>query len=157
LLDSTELIDAGLQSLQFINRILFRERLLMPVGCHGWYPRGGQCAIFDQQPIDAGAAVEANLVAYRITRDARFLDYAGMAMDWFYGLNIHRLPIYNTQSGGCHEGLHAEGINSNQGAESTLVYLMAALQLYREVPHLFVMEMPEEPEESDKPMSNWKR
>jgi hypothetical protein len=157
LLNSMELIDAGLQSLQFLNAILFREGLLMPVGCHGWYPLGGQCAVFDQQPIDAGAAVEANLAAYRITRDARFLDYAGVAMDWFYGLNIHRLSLYNKQSGGCHDGLHAEGINSNQGAESTLAYLMAALQLYREVPHLFEMAMPEEPEESDKPMSNWKR
>jgi len=157
LLDSMELIDAGLRSLQFLNDILFRNGLLMPVGCHGWYPHGGECAIFDQQPIDAGGTVEVNLAAYRITRDARYLDYAGVAMDWFYGLNIHRLPLYNQTSGGCHDGLIADGLNGNQGAESTLAYLMAQLQLYREVPHLFQQEMPEAGfEESDRPVSHQK-
>jgi hypothetical protein len=157
LLDSMELIDAGLQSMQFLNNILFRESLLMPVGCHGWYPRDGECAVFDQQPIDAGGAVEANLSAYRITRDARYLDYAGVAMDWFYGLNTHRKPLYNPISGGCHDGLIADGINGNQGAESTLAYLMAQLQLYREVPHLFQQEMPEAIlEESERPIPNRK-
>jgi len=150
LLDSMELIDAGLQSLQFLNDVLFREGLLMPVGCHGWYPRGGQCAVFDQQPIDAGCTVETNLTAYRITRDARYLDYAGVAMDWFYGLNYHRLPLYHPGSGGCHDGLNAQGVNSNQGAESTLTYLMAQLQLYREVPHLFAVEMPETTGENER-------
>ena len=156
LLDNMELIDVGLESLHFLNTVLYREGLLMPVGCHGWYPRGGHCAVFDQQPIDAGSAAEANLAAYRLTGEARYLDYAGIAMDWFYGLNIHRMPVYNAQSGGCYDGLQAAGINANQGAESTLAYLMATLQLYQVVPHLYELAMPEEPEESDKPMPSWK-
>ena len=151
LLDSLELIDAGLHSLAFLNNVVFRDGLLSLVGCHGWYPRGGRCAPFDQQPIDAGATTEANLSAYRITREPRYLDYAGMAMDWFYGFNVHRLPIYNTSSGGCHDGLLAEGVNSNQGAESTLVYLMAQLQLYAEVPHLFDLPLPDTADEGEYP------
>lgn len=152
LLDSLELIDAGLQSLQFLNNVQFREGFLMPVGCYGWYPRGGEIATFDQQPIDAGCTVEANLAAWRITRDMRYLDYAGLAIDWFYGLNVHRAPLYQSESGGCHDGLNAQGTNSNQGAESLLAYLMAILQLYQEVPHLFAQDMPEAREESEQPM-----
>lgn len=152
LLDSQELIDAGLRSLEFLNGVVFRDGLHVPVGCHGWYPHGGQCAIFDQQPIDAGATVEVNLAAYRITREARYLDYAGMAMDWFYGANVLRQALYNPESGGCHDGLLADGVNSNQGAESTLVYLMAQLQLYAEVPHLFTPALPEAPEECERPV-----
>ena len=149
LLDSDELIFAGLQSLAFLNRILYRDGYLSPVGCHGWYPREGECALFDQQPIDAGGMVEVNLVAYQITRDPAFLESAITAMDWFYGPNILRVPLYNTHSGGCHDGLIARGVNSNQGAESTLVYIMAQLHLYEHAPELFAAALPEVPDEEE--------
>ena len=146
LLDSTELIAAGLQSLRFLNRIVYRDGYLTPIGCHGWYPNDGQCAVYDQQPIDAGGMVEGNLLAYQITREQCYRDYAVTAMDWFYGRNILGLPLYNPHSGGCQDGLHARGINSNQGAESTLVYLMAQLHCYEHLPELFAPSLPEVPE-----------
>jgi len=152
LLGSLEYLDAGLRSLAFLNSVVYRDGLHAPVGCHGWYPRGGERAIFDQQCIDAGATVEVNLIAYRITREARYLDYAGMAMDWFYGANIQRLSLYNPDSGGVYDGLLADGINSNQGAESLLAHLMAQLQLYAVVPHLFTPVLPETPDGSDRPL-----
>jgi hypothetical protein len=140
LLDSTELIDAGLSSLDFLNRVCFPGDVLEVVGCHGWYPRGGKCARYDQQPIDAGAMVEANLDAYSLSREARFLARAVRAMGWFFGENTQGAPLYDTQSGGCHDGLLAQGVNANQGAESTVAYLMALLRLYEVQPHRFEPE-----------------
>jgi len=157
LLDSQELIAAGLQSLNFLNRIVYRYGYLTPIGCHGWYPRDGACALFDQQPIDTGGMVEVNLTAYQITGDHAYFDYAVTAMDWFHGRNIRNVPMYNVNSGGCQDGLNADGINSNQGAESTLAYLMAQLHLYEVAPQLFTPSLPEmpveEPESSDTSVS----
>lgn len=146
LLDAQEYIDAGLESLAFLNSVLLADGYLSPIGCHGWYEYGGERARFDQQPIDAGAMVEVNLVARQVTGDPAYLMAAIRAMNWFYGMNVLQVPLYNTLSGGCHDGLHASGPNENQGAESTLCYLMAQLRLYEAAPHLFPREGPELPE-----------
>jgi uncharacterized protein YyaL (SSP411 family) len=137
LLDDDAMIAAGLESLAFLNDVSFADGFLSPVGCHGWYPRDGARALFDQQPIDAGAMVEVNLVAHAVTGDSAYLQAAIRAMHWFYGLNLLSVSLYNGQSGGCHDGLLAQGVNLNQGAESTLTYLMAQLCLYEAAPHLF--------------------
>jgi hypothetical protein len=143
LLDDHSCLDAGLESLDFINTILFTDGYLSPVGCHGWYEYGGDRAHFDQQPIDAGAMVEVNLAAHQVTGDSRYLMHAVRAMNWFYGTNILQVPVYNPHSGGCHDGLHTTGANENQGAESTLCYLMAQLRLYEVAPALFPREAPD--------------
>lgn len=143
LLQNNALLDAGVTALNHLNDVCFQYEYLSLVGCNGWYPRGGDCAEFDQQPIDAGAMVEANLVAYDITKQQQYFDFAIRAMDWFYGNNIVKTPLYDARSGGCHDGINVAGINANEGAESTLVYLMAQLQLYRVAPNLFTMTMPE--------------
>ena len=143
LLDEAASIDAGLRALAFLNRVFFRGGYLSVAGCQGWYPRGGPIALFDQQPIDAGATVEANLAAYVITCDETYFDHALRAMEWFYGKNILQVPVYNERSGGCHDGIHYLGANANQGAESTLTYLMAQLRLYQQAPQLFSEETAE--------------
>lgn len=145
LLENTAYRDAGLESLAFLNAVLFTDGYLSPVGCHGWYAYGGPRAHFDQQPIDAGAMVEVNLAAHQATGDSRYLMTAMRAMNWFYGANILNVPVYNPLSGGCHDGLHADGANENQGAESTLCYLMAQLQLYTVAPAFFPQEAPTDP------------
>ncbi|HEX2951614.1 MAG TPA: hypothetical protein VHV83_18915, partial [Armatimonadota bacterium] len=76
LLGRDELFETALTALNFLNSVSFRDGYLSVVGCHGWYPQGGQCALFDQQPIDAGGMVEANLTAYRITHQETYFDYA---------------------------------------------------------------------------------
>jgi uncharacterized protein YyaL (SSP411 family) len=149
LLGRDELFETALTALNFLNGVSFRDGYLSVVGCHGWYPQGGQCALFDQQPIDAGGMVEANLTAYRITHQETYFDYAIRAMDWFYGNNILQMPVYNTQSGGCHDGLHSQGVNENQGAESTVAYLMAQLHMYEEAPHLFDVSLSDGPPPDD--------
>jgi len=137
LLDAAELRDAGLRSLAFLNAVCFREAVLNIVGSNGWYPRGGSCALFDQQPIDAGCLVEANLVAHQLTREPEFLQAGLRALEWFHGKNYHGTPLYHEYSGGCCDGLNAEGVNANQGAESTIAYLLAHLALYEVMPEMF--------------------
>ena len=62
-------------------------------------------------------------------RDARWARHGRSAFDWFLGHNHLRLPLYDASTGGCRDGLHAERINENQGAESTLSFLLALLEL----------------------------
>jgi len=140
LMDDQACLEVGFESLAFLNHELFTEGCLSLVGCHGWYTYGEERALFDQQPIDAGAMVEVNLLAHRLTGEAEYLVAAIRAMNWFYGMNILGVPMYNPLSGGCHDGLHASGANGNQGAESTLCYLMAQLRLYDAAPQLFPRE-----------------
>jgi hypothetical protein len=129
LLEDDALRDAGLCTLDFLRQETYCDGLFSPVGCFGWYPRGGTRATFDQQPIDTGAMVEACLTAFQVTRQSAYEADADTAMGWFYGRNVHGLSLYDAQSGGCYDGLQFDGVNANQGAESTIVHLLAQLAL----------------------------
>ncbi len=100
-----------------------------PIGCHGFYPKGGQPARFDQQPIEANATVGACLEAYRATQDLRWLDEARSAFEWFLGRNDLGQELYDPGSGGCCDGLQEDRINRNQGAESTLAFLLSLAEM----------------------------
>ena len=98
-------------------------------GRKGFYRQGGEKARFDQQPIEAAGAVSACLQAYRITGDSRWRSEAWSAFNWFLGDNDLQLPLYDSVTGGCRDGLHPDRANENQGAESTLSFLMALLEM----------------------------
>jgi hypothetical protein len=101
----------------------------VPIGSNGFYQQGGERARFDQQPIEAQAMVAACLEAYRITDDKLWYNEARRAFEWFLGRNDLNLPIYDPTTGGCRDGLHPDRANENQGAESTLAFLQALLEL----------------------------
>jgi hypothetical protein len=101
----------------------------VPIGSNGFYHQGGKRARFDQQPVEAQAMVSACLEASRITGDKRWRREARRAFDWFLGRNDLNLPIYDPMTGGCRDGLHPDRANENQGAESTLAFLQALLEL----------------------------
>jgi hypothetical protein len=101
----------------------------IPVGSNGFYRRNGERARFDQQPTEAQAMVSACLEAYRLTGDKHWRREARRAFEWFLGRNDLNLPIYDPTTGGCRDGLHPERANENQGAESTLAFLQALLEL----------------------------
>ncbi|MHC4787988.1 MAG: glycosyltransferase family 4 protein [Planctomycetota bacterium] len=117
------------QSLDFIISMCSRGDHMSLVGNDGWHVRGGEPAAFDQQPIDACGLVEACKVAFRLTGRREYLRYMRMAFDWFLGVNDLGEPLYNFRTGGCSDGLTAQGANQNQGAESTLCFLLALLTL----------------------------
>ncbi|MGA9813023.1 MAG: glycosyltransferase family 4 protein [Terriglobales bacterium] len=125
------MISAGLDSLNWLMEI---QRCpahghFVPIGSEGFYRRGGERARFDQQPVEAAGAVSACLQAYRVTGDERWRTDAWSAFNWFLGDNDLQLPLYDSATGGCRDGLHPDRANQNQGAESTLSFLMALLEM----------------------------
>jgi len=101
----------------------------VPIGSQGFYRKGGEKARFDQQPVEAGGAVSACLEAYRATGNDRWLKEAWSAFNWFLGNNDLQIALYDPSTGGCRDGLHPERVNENQGAESTLAFLMALVEM----------------------------
>ena len=129
---NTAMNDAALESLTWladIQRDQTNGGHFVPIGSNGFYQRGGERARFDQQPVEAQAMVSACLEAYRITGDKSWYKEARRAFDWFLGRNDLNLPIYDPTTGGCRDGLHADRPNENQGAESSLAFLQAMLEL----------------------------
>lgn len=99
------------------------------IGCNGFYRKGGEPAQFDQQPVEANATVAACLLAYRTTNDTRWLDEAQSAFEWFLGRNDLGIDLYDPASGGCCDGLQEGRISRNQGAESTLAFLLSLAEM----------------------------
>jgi len=129
---NTTMTEAGLESLSWLTTVLLSDSdagHFIPIGSNGFYRRNGERARFDQQPVEAQAMVSACLEAYRLTGDKRWRKEARRAFEWFLGRNDLNLPIYDPTTGGCRDGLHPERANENQGAESTLAFLQALLEL----------------------------
>lgn len=102
-----------------------------PIGSNGFCMRGGGHADFDQQPVEAQAMVAASLCAGRFTGDPAWHREARRAFDWFLGRNDLAVPLSDPLTGGCADGLHPDRRNENQGAESTLAYLLALAEMTR--------------------------
>ena len=128
--DNAHAFDIGLKSLRWLVSVQKSPRgVFRPIGSNGFYSRGGKPAEFDQQPIEAHCTVSACLEAYRSTRDASWHEEARLAFEWFLGRNDLGLSLYNPTTGGCCDGLHVDRVNLNQGAESTLAYLMSLSEM----------------------------
>lgn len=125
-----EMLGAGLQSLRWL---MHRQRgeagCFRPVGSNGFWRRGGTPAEFDQQPIEAAAAVSACIEAFNATGENLWRTEANRAFDWFLGANDLGELVYDPASGGCRDGLHPNRANQNQGAESTLSFLLALAEM----------------------------
>jgi hypothetical protein len=125
------MISAGLEALDWLTTVqrCERKRHFVPIGSHGFYSKQTEKARFDQQPIEACATVSACLEAYRATGKNRWLKDAWTAFNWFLGDNDLQIALYDPSTGGCRDGLHPDRANENQGAESTLSFLMALLEM----------------------------
>ncbi len=124
-----EYLDVGLESLDFLISQTFEGDVFVPVGERGWYFKGQPKATHDQQPIEASYMIQSLILAYKITRDERFRKLTMQTFQWFIGRNTLNQVVYDHSSGGCYDGLGENAINLNQGAESTISYLMARLFL----------------------------
>ncbi len=123
---------AGLESLAWLSDVQRAEKSgghFVPIGTRGHYQQDGERARFDQQPVEAQAMVSACLEAFRLTNQSRWRREAKRAFEWFLGRNDLDLPMYDPATGGCRDGLHPDRPNENQGAESTLAFLQALLEL----------------------------
>ncbi len=122
-----ELRDFGLQLLDFILDHTFdlRQNHFRFIGNKGWYRKGEARADFDEQPIEAGATVQACYMAYLLTGLGYYRDMAKKAFAWYHGDNIMRRSLFNAKRQSVYDGITHCEINLNQGAESTLEYLLA--------------------------------
>jgi len=124
-------LDPARQSLDFLISVNFPDgQMMQVVGNRGWYQKGKECPRFDQQPIDAAGMVQVCAAAYRIFTLAKYKDKMISAFQWFLGYNTLGLSLYDASSGGSRDGLGPDGVNSNQGAESSIMYLIANLTVW---------------------------
>jgi hypothetical protein len=127
---NTELLGAGIESLTWLMGVQTgTDGVFVPIGTNGFYSRNGDRSYSDQQPIEASSSVSACLRAHRVTRNPIWLAEAQRAFRWYLGENQLGQPLYDKTTGGCHDGLHAKRVNRNQGAESTLSFLCALVEL----------------------------
>jgi glycosyltransferase involved in cell wall biosynthesis len=129
--DNQRMIEVGMDSLKWLVAEQHREdpEVFVPIGSNGFFVEGSDKARFDQQPVEACATISACLEVFRLTEERSWLEEAQRVFGWFLGRNDLQVPIYDATTGGCRDGLHPDRINENQGAESTLSFLMALLEM----------------------------
>jgi len=126
-----DMLETGLATLRWLVDLQTAEDgHVSVIGNHGWLTREGERARFDQQPLEAHGLVHACLAAASVTGDECWAQDAERAFGWFVGRNDLGLSLYNPESGGCHDGLMEGGVNKNEGAESTLAYVLSLLELH---------------------------
>jgi glycosyltransferase involved in cell wall biosynthesis len=129
--ENQRMIAAGIESLDWLLAAQRRENkeVFVPIGSSGFYRKGSEKARFDQQPVEACATIAACVEVFKLTGESRWLDEAQQVFGWFLGKNDLQVPLYDATTGGCRDGLHPDRVNENQGAESTLSFLMALLDM----------------------------
>ncbi len=122
-------LEAAIKSMKFLTNIQTINNVFVPIGNRGWYRKGSERAIYDQQSIEASCTTEAAIATYRNTGEKSYLDAAYQAFEWFLGGNLKGLMVYDPENGSCCDGITPQGLNQNKGAEATLAYLQARLNL----------------------------
>lgn len=120
-------LEVARKTLNFLIEHTFKDNVYIPVGQSGWFPKEGTRQYFDQQPEDAAATVEALNVMFQVTNGKHYKKLANIAFNWFLGDNVLGQIVCDRATGGCHDGIGEKFINLNQGAESTISYLLACL------------------------------
>ena len=128
---NNRMVAAGIESLKWLAAIQHcsDSGVFVPIGSSGTFAEGAEKPRFDQQPVEACATISACLEAYRLTREEHWREEADRVFSWFLGKNDLHVPLYDATTGGCRDGLHPDRVNENQGAESTLSFLMALLEM----------------------------
>jgi glycosyltransferase involved in cell wall biosynthesis len=126
-LGDSGMISDGLAALDHVmERQTSTQGWFCPIATSSFDDTSAQHPVFDQQPIEALATIDACLVAWRATGDPKRVASAESVFRWFGGDNVHGIALTSAIDGGCHDGLTVDGLNRNQGAESILSYHLAA-------------------------------
>ena len=129
-LNNQKMIDAGVASLDWYAEQCHLDTPVIRLPGNSWRRRGERGpADGDEQPLDAAALVECCVQALHVTGNSTHRYRAVRAFEWFLGRNRPGVPVYDAATGGCHDGLGEDGVNENEGAESTLAFLQAVLAL----------------------------
>jgi glycosyltransferase involved in cell wall biosynthesis len=122
-------LDVATVTLEFLLSYSFQDKVCVPIGHKGWFKRGGQKHIFDQQPEEVAALVHVLHRMISLTQNPEYKQRLRDTFNWFLGNNILGQVIYDQETGGCYDGLGEHEVNLNQGAESTVVYLDCRLTI----------------------------
>lgn len=137
------LLDCGLHTLQWLVEVQTSEDgHFRPIGTNGFYRRGGPRAYYDQLPIEVYAMVSACLVAYRATSNLVWHERAQRAFDWFTGWNDQGLELYSAATGGCCDALQMDRVNTNQGTEATLAFLLSLVEMRSALSAVTILNKP---------------
>ena len=117
------------EAFEFLLKKLFVGNRLQVISNQGWMHKGEDHHGFGEQPVDVAGTVIALGTFYQVFKEEKYLRMQTDAFNWFLGNNHLHQIIYNPVTGGCYDGLEENNINLNQGAESTVCYLMARLAL----------------------------
>lgn len=140
ILNDDTITKIALESMAFLTGITLKDGYLSIIGNEKWYKKEGERSIFAQQPLDALAMVLMYHQAFHLTKDIDYLTKLFLCFMWFLGENDLRISLFDFETMGCCDGLESYGVNRNQGAESSLAYLIS---------HLIVLQAFEEYEEKD--------
>jgi hypothetical protein len=135
ILNEEKVLEVALKSMQFLTEHTLKENYLSIIGNEKWYKKDGERSVFAQQPIDAMSMVLMYHQAFHVTKDKEYLNKLYTSFLWFLGENDLRLSLYDFETKGCCDGFESYGVNRNQGAESSLAYLIShltVLQAYEE-------------------------
>ncbi len=126
-----DMVEAAIQTLEWLVDLQTDEAgHFISIGSDGFFKRGSARARFDQQPVEAHATVSACLAAWRLTGEERWRTEARRAFEWFLGRNDLGRAIYDSHTTGCFDGLQPNGVYQNQGAESTLAFVLALAEMH---------------------------
>lgn len=127
ILKDHETIKTAFDSMNFLTETTLTDNHLSIIGNEKWYSKEGVRSVFAQQPIDAMAMVLMFYQAFLVSKNKEYLNKLYTSFLWFLGKNDLGLTLYDFETKGCCDGIESDGINQNQGAESSLAYLISHL------------------------------
>ena len=127
ILNDDRVNDVAFASMDFLTSHTMKDDYLSIIGNEKWYKKEGERSVFAQQPIDAMAMVLMYHQAYHLTKDKEYIKKLYTSFLWFLGENDLRMSLYDFETKGCCDGFESYGVNRNQGAESSLAYLISHL------------------------------
>jgi hypothetical protein len=122
-------IDISKRSFNFLLSQIFNENGIEVISNKHWHHKGKDAGEYGEQPIDVAYTIMTLSEFYNVLKDEDYRLKMEIAFNWFLGENRLHQIIYNPCTGGCYDGLEESNVNLNQGAESTVSYLMARLTI----------------------------
>ena len=135
-----KLYNTALESTYFLESKTMKPDYFTPIGNNGWFHKGGEMPEYDQQSIDVMAMVLLYYQLFEVTKKREYIEKMFKCYLWFLGENSLRLPLFDHETKGCCDGLECNGVNRNQGAESTLAYWISHLVILsaQEKEHIYM-------------------
>jgi len=121
--------DIAASTFDFLLKQIFNENGIEVISNRSWLQKGQKAGRYGEQPIDVAYTIMTLNKFFEVFKDEKYRLKMETAFNWFLGNNRLHQIVYNPCTGGCYDGLEESHVNLNQGAESTVSYLMARLTI----------------------------